>query len=212
MKSVLRRALPIAFIALLLPALSAQENKDQAPAAQPPSLDTGTNDSPFKAGEGIFSLQLGTSLPLFFWNPQSSKAEATNLWPGGYLSLRYMGFVATGIALGGEIGASYSISIAKRNFFQVPLSFEAFWIGTRMPFEFPVGLGAGVAINKLGDYLHFDPFLKPQAGVYYRATPAWSFGLMASYLWMPQLYSSAHADQNRIGNFLTVGLSVFNHI
>jgi hypothetical protein len=215
MKSVSRWALPFALIALLLPGLSAQDKKagqDQAPDSENPVLETGTNESPFKRGEGLFALQLGTSLPLFFWNPTTTLPEKTNLYPGGYLSLRYMGFVATGIALGGEIGAAYDISIARRNFFQVPISFEAAWIGAKIPFEFPVGLGLGIAVNKLGDYLHIDPFLKPQAGVFYRATPAWSFGLMASYYWMPQLHTSAHADQTRFGNFLSVNLSVFNHI
>jgi hypothetical protein len=224
MNFVFRRALPFALIVFLLPGLFAQDAKtdqgkaDQgqsAQAAAPDSdtslLDTDANDSPFKRGEGLFSVQLGTDIPLFYWNPNTSKAEATNLYPGGMVSLRYMNFVATSFALGGEVGAAYNISTqVKRNYYQVPFSFEAMWMGAKMPFEFPVGMGVGVAINKLGDYLHFDPFVRLEGGVYYRATPAWSFGLMAAYVWMPEFYSSAAND--RFGNFMTVSLSVFNHI
>lgn len=223
MKFLFRRALPFALIAILLPGLSAQDAKagqgkaDQGQSAQAdspdsdePLLNTDSNDSPFKRGEGIFSVQLGTDIPLFFWNPNTSQAEGTNLYPGGMISLKYMNFVATSFALGGEVGAAYNISVVRRNYYQVPFSFEAMWFGAKMPFEFPVGVGVGVAINRLGDYLHFDPFVKIEGGAYYRATPAWSFGLMAAYVWMPEFYSSAVND--RFGNFVTVSLSVFNHL
>lgn len=213
MISLLRRVLPAILALLILPSLFAEDGAiggDEAPDTENPILGSATNESAYKRGDGLFSLQLGTSLPLFIWNPNTNQAENPHLYPGGLLSIRYMGFVAPDFAIGGEIGASYSISVANRNFFMVPISFEAMWIGSKMPFEFPISLGLGLSIDKLSDYIHLDPFLKPQVGAFYRASPAWSFGILASYLWVPQFYEDA--SNTRFGNFMTVGLSVFNHL
>ena len=91
MKFVFRRALPFALIVFLLPGLFAQDAKadqgkadqGQANQAQASDSDTSllspdTNDSPFKRGEGIFSVQLGTDIPLFYWNPNTSRVSMSS--------------------------------------------------------------------------------------------------------------------------------------
>jgi hypothetical protein len=212
MKSAFRAAATLALCVLCLPFIAAQESQNDAEAVPndgSPILQSGSNESAFKAGEGMFAIQLGTTIPLFFNNPATGSVRpATNLYLGGNLSLRYMGFATSDIALGGEIGGSFASTVAGRTLFTVPLTFEAMWLPTRMPFEFPVGIGLGAAIVKLDEYTHIDPVVRPQVGVLYRSSPAWSFGLLLSYLWIPEFYTSS----DYYGNFLTLNLSVFNHL
>ncbi len=213
MNTPFRSILFLCLSLLILPCAIAQEGQgsDDSLSEEPTTiLETGSNENSFKRGDNLFSIQLGAFVPLFFNNLSTGAIEKTNLYVGGILSLRYMGFVSTGFALGGELGASFTGTIAGRTLYTVPFSFEATWLPTRMPFEFPIGIGIGGAIFKLGDAIHVDPVLKPQLGIFYRASPSWSFGGMLSYLWVPQFY--ADPSQNYFGNFLTVNLSVINHL
>jgi hypothetical protein len=214
-------ALAVAFLALLVPMAAGAQGSPQdpnqpgaqgdpaVPGAGPsdggtlPAEEAGGN--PYRKGDSTFSIQLGSGLPLFFLNPSTGTAAPTNLYPGGYLSLRYMAFVSPGFALGGEAGAAFNASQAGRVLYSIPLSFEMLWYPVKMPFEFPMGVGIGGAIENLGDFYHFDPFIKPEIGAYYRVNPSWSLGGTVSYTFMPQLYAAAAND--RIGNFLNIKLS-----
>jgi hypothetical protein len=163
--------------------------------------------NPYRVGDGLFSIQLGADWPLFMMSMADGSIGPTNLFWGGALSLRYMTFVQKGFALGGEAGAAFNMDYTKRRtLYTVPFTFEALWYLVRMPFEFPVGMGVGVALLNLGNYYRGDLILKPEAGAYYRVNPSWSFGVTVSYNLIFDFFTADFA-QSQYGNFLDLKLS-----
>jgi hypothetical protein len=202
-------------LAFIVPALALSASLAAQDGAQEPGLSEAPDEglatsvsemNPYRPGDAIFSIQAGANLPLFFQSMSSGKILPTQLFPGGSISLRYMGFVAKGLALGGELGASFNVHLNKtRTLYMVPFTFQLSWIPMRMPFEFPIGVGlGGVLLNLAGSY-KFDPILRPEAGIFYRSDPTWSFGLLLSYDWSPQFYTDPTFDM--FGNVLTLKLS-----
>ncbi len=180
----------------------------EEPATDKPEAEKPAATNPYRPGDGLFSIQLGTNAPLFMQSMADGSVGPTNLYWGGSLSLRYMTFLTKGFALGGEGGASFNVDhTERRTLYAVPVTFEALWYPVRMPFEFPMGIGAGMALLNLGDYYRFDPIIKPEIGAYYRASPSWSFGLTLSYNWIIDIYDFQGTENNQFGNFLDIRLS-----
>jgi hypothetical protein len=200
------------FASLASMALAAQAGAEAAaPADAAPegkSLPAGAMErNPYRPGDGLFSIQLGADWPLFMMSMSDGSIGPTNLFWGGTLSLRYMSFVQKGFALGGEMGAAFNLDYTKRRtLYTVPFTFEALWYLVRMPFEFPVGMGVGVALLNLGEYYRGDLILKPEAGAYYRVNPSWSFGITVSYDFIFDFFA-ADFTQSQYGNFLDLKVS-----
>jgi hypothetical protein len=182
-------------------------------AAKPTALPTVENrmiTKLFNPGDKIFSISLGVEDPLFNINPNNEKMIKPKLSLGGSAELEWDFFVLPGFALGGQLGGAFNSTPASRTLFMVPITFKTTYFFASLPWEFPVGLGVGTCIDTVSDSTHVDLFFKPQAGVFYRATPDWSFGMNLSYWIIPQFYS-AHPQQSRIANILGVTLSGLYH-
>jgi len=80
-------------------------------------------------GDQVFGINAGLFVPLFFNNPSldwcdSDAFKSTNLSLGGFGSLYYGAYLNNNVQLGMEIGAIFSGSPNKHNFYMVPITFR----------------------------------------------------------------------------------------
>jgi hypothetical protein len=196
--------------ALAASAIAAQETTDKPTAPLPTEEVQQQKTKLFNPGDKLFSISLGPQYPLFNYDTTEKKNVSPNLSLGGAASLEWSFFVLPNFALGGELGASFNFSKTGRALFIAPLTFKASYFFSSLPWEFPVSLGVGASIMTLSDLRHIDPFIKPEAGVYYRTSPDWSFGGTLSWWIIPQTYKD-HPDQSRIANILDLSLKAIYH-
>lgn len=162
----------------------------------------------FEKGDGIFSLTLGTSVPLGFFGP--SGFQEANSYPGFAFSLGYMGFLDEHWLVGGEIGGSFISTIADRRLFVAPISAKAAYAFNLRPFLITPGIGLGLGISALGEYKHIDPLFRFGSSFFWRVNADMSYGLNLFANVIPQFYQDS--SQNTTGFFLEATLSVAYHL
>jgi hypothetical protein len=193
--------------------LAAQDSTKAPPAALPTEAKPEITKL-FNPGDKYFSISLGAEYGMFNMNPITGAFESSNLneskWPGGTAALEWSFFVSPGFALGGDLGASVNFTPSGRGLYIVPITLKASYFFSNLPWEFPVSLGFGPCITTVSDASHVDMFVKPQAGIFYRVTPDWSFGGNLSWWVIPQIYWK-HKDQDRIGNFVQLSMTALYH-
>lgn len=110
-----------------------------------------------------------------------------NLNFGGGAELSYYRFLNTHLALGGELSALFNTTVGGRVLTSIPVCFGVFYQPYFDRLEFPVGISAGLTYSTCGSDSYFPgPILKANAGAFFRISESWSFGLSASYSWMPE--------------------------
>lgn len=182
----------------------------QAQKPSIPSTDTSLYTKLYGPGDKIFSISLGADYPAFNLVPSTGATLKPNMYVGGVFSLEWSFFVAQRLALGGEVSGAFNSTPAERTLFIVPLTFKTSYFFGKLPWEFPVSLGVGGCFDTVSDLTHIDMFFKPEAGVFYRATPDWSFGASLSWWIIPQIYSD-HPDQTRIANIPSIRATAMYH-
>ena len=126
-------------------------------------------------GDQFLKIELGALFPLNFDG---------KLYPGVAATIGYYRFLTSLIALGGEISVSSQFSIGNKALFMVPVTFGVLFQPYVQKFEFPIFLTAGIADHTWANATYFPAFtLKAEAGVFYRFTEAWSFGLTSFFMW-----------------------------
>lgn len=146
-------------------------------------------------------LNFGGSFPLY---------RGGKLSTGGAGSLGYNRFITSWFALGVNVRFGYHPTIGENVFTYIPFILSATFQPTYGRFEFPITIGVGAAMENYLNRTYFPGFiLNPHAGVFYRVSPSWSFGVEGDFMYMPQWYSDS--KYNDYGNFGSVAVSARYH-
>ena len=155
------------------------------------------------AGDQFIKVDLGANFPLNF---------GSQLKIGGLVSLGYYRFLNQYFAVGGDLILGYNLSIGKKPLFSVPVTFGVMYQPYVGKFEFPVSLGIGFASTALLDKNYFPSLAgKVSAGVYYRISETWSFGLTSNTSIIPHWFID-EPKKNDVGIFTSINVSVRYHL
>ncbi|MBR1404049.1 MAG: hypothetical protein IJ558_07700 [Treponema sp.] len=148
-----------------------------------------------------FPLNFGGSFPLY---------RNGQLSIGGAGMLGYHRFITSWWALGVDVFFGYHPTIGENIFTYIPLMIDTTFQPTFKRLEFPITLGVGAAMENYLSRTYFPGLiLKGQAGVYFRATPSWSFGMEGDFMFMPQWYDNP--KYNDYGVFASWALAARYH-
>ena len=129
---------------------------------------------------------------------------------GGAGCVGYNRFLTNWFAVGAEVDFGYHPTIGSNIFTYVPLLVGATVQPAFKKLEFPVSIFVGAALENYMSKNYFPGLvIKSTAGVFFRATPTWSFGANFVFTYMPQWYSDS--KYNDYGIFLSAEASVRYH-
>ncbi|TFG84908.1 MAG: hypothetical protein E4H20_01870 [Spirochaetales bacterium] len=160
----------------------------------------------FEKGDGLFSINLGTSVPLGFWDSTASGFVAPNADLGFAFSLSYIGLLDAHWAIGGDLGGSFITTLADRRLFIAPIDFRVAYFFNLSPFTIAPSVGFGMAISSLSEYKHVDPLVRLGSSFYWRVNADMSYGFNLFGNIIPQFYEDS--TQNMVGFFLEATLSL----
>ncbi|MDR3301759.1 MAG: hypothetical protein LBT01_04415 [Spirochaetaceae bacterium] len=168
----------------------------------------GVGPSSYASGDKIFSISLGMLFPLFFTDKSYSLLD-NRVSVGGLGILSYLFFLSPSIFFGGELGGSFSSTIAENYLFLIPINVRLGYQFLWKRFEFPVSLGIGGAIHTYRSHDLFGMFAKLEASAFYRFNTDWSFGLTGAFWWCPEWTSEPEHDA--YGHFFGLTASARYH-
>ncbi len=164
----------------------------------------------YDQGDQMFFFTGGLFVPLFFNFSDGTAVSAENqLTLGGMGSLKWSAFLNGKMSLGVELAGTFAFTPNKYVHAVIPITAEFMYFFRKYPLEFPIGIGAGLAFNKLEDQLYFGPILKPGASIYWNITPQWALGFNLKYWWVPEFYFDERPSA--FGNFLEASISGLYH-
>lgn len=153
------------------------------------------------AGDQFIKINLGAIFPLNF----SADGEA-KLFPGGTLELGYYRFINKWLAVGGEMTATYDVSVGRKILIMLPFTFGTMFQPAVGDFEFPIYTEIGFGYESWQGMDYFPSLAtKLSAGAYYRLNEICSFGASASFMWIPQWFSDSKYNKNGLFSTLTIG-------
>lgn len=153
------------------------------------------------AGDQFIKINLGVLFPLNF------KGQ---LNPGGEIELGYYRFLNKWLAVGGEINASYNVSIGEKIYVMLPILGGVVFQPTWNNFEFPIFVNLGMGYETFSNVDYFPSLiLKLSGGAYYRINEICSVGLNLSYLLAPQFFDDS--SKNFAGNFMSLNIGARYH-
>ena len=162
----------------------------------------------YSLGDKIFNISLGVVFPTVFVH--QGKSVDSNLFPvGGTGSLSYCYFLNSNFFVGGEIGGIFNYTIANNTLFIIPIGFRLGYQFLIWKLEIPLFATIGIAPQRFLNQGYFGFFMKGGAGIYYRFSPDWSFGLNANWGWFPQW--TKEREKNVHGNLVDLTLSARYH-
>lgn len=154
------------------------------------------------AGDQFLKISLGGIFPLNF---------KKQLNPGGAATLGYYRFLSKNIAVGGEFGATYNLSIGEKVLIMIPFTFGIMYQPYINKFEFPLYAEIGFATQTWQSMEIFPTFAaKLSVGAYYRVSDSVSLGASSDFLWIPQLFAR-NPSKNFNGLFQTVNVGLRYH-
>ena len=123
---------------------------------------------------------------------------------GGAGSLGYHRFLTSWWALGLDVYFGYHPTIGENIFTYIPFVIDTTIQPTLKRLEFPLTIGVGAAMENYLSRTYFPGLiLRGSAGVFFRVTPSWSFGLEGDYMYMPQWYDdSKYNDYGLFGSLI----------
>lgn len=152
-------------------------------------------------GDQFIKINLGLLFPLNF------KGQLHN---GGMIELGYYRFLNKWLCLGGEINASYNISIGNKILVTLPLYFGVGFQPSYNKFEFPIFINMGIAYETFANMDYFPSFaFKTTAGAFYRINEICSCGVNLMYQCLPQ--TSSNKEERFAGNFFAISIGARYH-
>ena len=140
------------------------------------------------SGDHFLKIGLVPLCPLNFGN---------KLHVGGAFEIGYYQFITKSLALGGEVNASFNITLGSNALTMIPFTFGVMYQPTFGKFEIPFSVSAGFAYETAQNAPYFPGFaLNAEAGVFYRLSEMWSFGGMGKFLWLPQWFANPEYTKN----------------
>jgi len=150
------------------------------------------------AGDQFLKINLGAIFPLNF------KGQ---LKTGGKASIGYFKFLTENLAVGGELGATYSISIGEKVLVMIPITLGVMYQPYIGNFEFPLFAEIGMANQTWQNMEIFPSFTaKLSAGAYYRITDSVSLGISTDFLWVPEWFKDSSKNFNGLFETAEIGL------
>ena len=150
------------------------------------------------AGDQFLKINLGAIFPLNF------KGQ---LKTGGKASIGYFKFLTENLAVGGELGATYSISIGEKVLVMIPITLGIMYQPYIGNFEFPLFAEIGMANQTWQNMEIFPSFTaKLSAGAYYRITDSVSLGISTDFLWVPEWFKDTSKNFNGLFETAEIGL------
>ena len=128
---------------------------------------------------------------------------------GGSGTIGYSYFITSGFLVGGEVSFSFNATEGSNLLYVIPIMAKGGYQWTVGRFEIPLMLAVGGAFETYISRLYFGLAVKPEVGGFFRITPDWSAGLLASVWILPQWYKNT--DYNRVGIFPDVSISARYH-
>jgi hypothetical protein len=192
----LRTLIVLILLGGLLFPLAAQEAEEDNDEENPPIESDWSviNADLYSRGDKLFTITAGPLFPLFFMD--ESELLDNRVYIGGTFNLGYNYFINSNIFVGGEAGFMFAPTWGKNMLFMIPFGLRAGYQFVVWRFEFPLSLMVGMAAQKKQTEEYFGLFAKLQGSVYWRFIPSWSFGITASWWWVPEW-----ADHTVYGNF-----------
>ncbi|MDR1505475.1 MAG: hypothetical protein LBI67_00050 [Treponema sp.] len=170
--------------------------------------------SVYSRGDQTFNFNIGPVFPLFYVDSEEGVLP-TKMNMGGMAALSYNYFLGPHLFLGGELSGAFFSTEGKNNYFIVPIGARIGYQFIVKRFEFPLMLSAGAALQQRLGGSYFGLYAKPSAGVFFRYSPDWSFGVMTSFWWVPQWtnkpYEGHPKDIDIHGFFLEASIGVRYH-
>ncbi len=201
----------IAFSAVMAVSAMVATNVAVAQEAEPQAPIASSAFGAFERGDGILSLSLGTSVPLGFYNPNSSAFEGPNSGAGFSFSLSYTGFLSERWGLAGDLSGDFIRTVNDDQLFIAPIALRAVMAFPVGAFAIAPSAGLGVAISSLGSYKHVDPLFKAGGTFLWKASSDMSYGLNLYANVIPQIMTE-YPENTRVGFFLDATLSVAYHL
>lgn len=154
------------------------------------------------AGDQYIKADFFANLPLSFNG---------KLYVGAGFNLGYYRFLNNWLAIGGEIAPIWNLSIGQKSLIMLPITLGAFVQPTIKNFEFPIGITLGIASTTWQNNITMFPCFvaKATGGAWYRFNEGWSFGIDASFMWIPQYFENPKYNSN--GLFIQTGIALRHH-
>ncbi|WP_296021620.1 MULTISPECIES: TP0733 family outer membrane beta-barrel protein [unclassified Treponema] len=160
-------------------------------------------------GDQFINIGLMVTFPLNFGGDFPLYREG-QLSTGGAGTIGYHRFLTSWFAVGLDVSFGYNPTIGENMFTYVPFVFCFTVQPTIKKFEFPITMGIGAAVESYLNNTYFPGLtLKPEAGIFYRVTPSWSFGIKGNFMYLPQWYEDS--ENNDHGNFSSVVIAARYH-
>ncbi|MCQ2587479.1 MAG: hypothetical protein MJ174_05125 [Treponema sp.] len=157
------------------------------------------------AGDQFIKINLGSIIPLNF-----SSDGINRLYSGGVMELGYYRFLNKWLAVGGEMSASYNISVGEKILVMIPFTFGIMYQPTYNDFEFPIFAEIGFSYESWQNMDYFPSLAaKLEAGGFYRINEICSVGLNTSFMWIPQWFKDSQYNKN--GLFMTASIGARYH-
>ncbi|MDR2631415.1 MAG: YjbH domain-containing protein [Spirochaetaceae bacterium] len=197
----------ILILAGVLFSVAAQEDGIYEEETEPPFDSEWDFVAPplYSRGDKTFTISLGPVFPTVFFDSEGVLENRIKPVGGtGSLGLNY--FLSSNLYVGGELGLLFISTRGKNMLFMVPMGGRVGYQFIVGRFEFPLSLLIGGVPQQYLERNHFSFFLKPEAGVFWRFNPSWSFGLNTSWWFVPQW-----SEHTVMGNFVALTLSARYH-
>lgn len=153
------------------------------------------------SGDQFVKIDIGLQIPLNFGD---------QLHNGGNLTLGYYKFLNGWFAVGGEISATYNVSIGNKVLVMLPLTFGCMFQPTYEDFEFPIFVTMGFGYETWQNMNYYPSFItKISAGGYYRINELCSAGITLEYFCMPETYEDS--SKNFFANFMAIKIGARYH-
>ena len=160
-------------------------------------------------GDQFINIGLMVTFPLNFGGDFPLYREG-QLSTGGAGTIGYHRFLTSWFAVGLDVSFGYNPTIGENMFTYVPFVFCFTVQPTIKKFEFPITMGIGAAVESYLNRTYFPGLtLKQEAGIFYRVTPSWSFGIKGNFMYLPQ--SHEDSENNDHGNFSSVVIAAIYH-
>jgi hypothetical protein len=154
-------------------------------------------------GDQYIKIGLMVTCPLNFGGdfPLYKKGK---LATGGAGMIGYHRFITSWWAVGANIYFGYHPTLGENIFTYIPFVLDTTIQPTFKKLEFPITFGIGAAMENYLSRTYFPGLIvRGAAGVFYRVTPSWSFGIEGDCMYMPQWYSdSKYNDYGVFGSML----------
>ena len=168
--------------------------------------------TPYSLGDQIFSIHLGTILPLFYYAPSDGKTINPNLTVGGSGNIEWTAFLNQHLSIGGNLGGSFMQTPSGDTLLLVPVTLVASWTFQIYPFDIPIFARTGINFTRRSPELFVGPLLQAGTGFYWNMNSSWAFGINGTYTWIPLFHTSGgNSDENRFGNFFEIKFGAVFH-